>query len=144
MVYIVCLAAEIIIGVIVVAPNRKGIITFSSVLTFFIYFWQFYLNAVNLNELDYFGSKYSALGVGIILPILVGIITALILVFLEAIYNSLKQDNRYTDNPFWNIQVKVKSIISFKFNLILYLLITAEMILNFQGLSLTFWMSYLI
>ncbi|MHA1148871.1 MAG: hypothetical protein ACTSR8_11595 [Promethearchaeota archaeon] len=138
------LSAEIIIGVILVAPNRKGVITFGTVLGSFIYYWQFYLNQVDLNEIDVFGSKYSALGVGLLLPITVGFITVIILVVIELIYNKFKPDNRYTDEPFWNIQIKVKSFIDFKFNLILYLLITVELILNLQGMSLTFWISYII
>lgn len=137
------LAAEIIIGVIGVAPNKKGIITFTIILGFFLYFWEFYLDQVNLYELDVFGSKYSALAVGILLPMLIGAITALVLVVIEGLYNKKNSEKKYIDKAFWNIQVKAKKVFDIKFNLILYALLSAEFILNLQGMSLSIWVSYI-
>jgi len=135
------LVAEIIIGAVFVAPNRKGIITFAAVLSLFIYLSQFYLIDADPNELDLFGTKYSALIVIIVFPILVGIIVAITLTIIELIFKKIKSEREVYDKPFWNIQEKAKNIFSFRFNFILWALLTAELILNLEGMSLLLWLT---
>ncbi|MHA1273135.1 MAG: hypothetical protein ACTSQS_06820 [Promethearchaeota archaeon] len=136
------LGTEIIIGSTFVAPNRKGLIGFSAVLISFIYFWEFYLISADLNQLDFFGSKYSAFSIGILLPMLIGLTIAGITTFIEFILNR-KSDRKFEDKPFWNIQKKFKIYFGLKFNLILWILITAELLLNLQGLSLLLWLTFI-
>ncbi|MHA1292336.1 MAG: hypothetical protein ACTSQJ_06675 [Promethearchaeota archaeon] len=138
------LSAEILIGVLLVAPNRKGIITFIAVLSCFIYLSQFYLVSANDTQLDFFGTKYSALLIILVFPIFVGILTALILILVEILLKKAKSNDRLEDKPFWNIQLKAKKIFDTKFNIILWALISTELILNLQGMSLLLWLTIFI
>ena len=138
------LAFELLFGVLFVAPNRKGLLTFAGVLGYFIYYWEVYLNQAKLEEINLFGSKYSGFMAGIFFPALVGIAIASILTLMEYIYGRLNSDRSVEDKPFWNIQVKAKTIFSMKFNLLLWILFSAELILNLQGISLLYWVAYLL
>lgn len=134
------LAAELLIGALIVNPNRKKIVIFGTMLAYFVYLWYFYLNSVNLSELSLFNTKYSAAVISVLYPILVGVIAASVLTGAELLYNKARSEKRIADKPFWNIQVKVKSFFNVRFNIILWALLSAEMILNFQGLSLLLWL----
>ena len=137
------LAAEIIIGVVFIAPNRKGLITFTIVLVVYLYLSQFYIVQVNSLEIEIFGGTYDAFLVIMILPILIGMITAFILTLIEMLLNLINKEKRIEDKPFWNKQEKAKKVFNLYFNLILYGLITAEFILNLEGMSLLLWLTYL-
>ncbi len=136
------LSTEIIFGAVFVASNRKGVITFMTVLISFIIFWYFYLNDANLNDLKFVDSKYSVTIVAIAAPIFVGIVAASMLTVTELIMKKVKKHEGIIDKPFWNIQKKAKSFFNLKFNFILWLLITIELLLNLQGLSLLLWLTF--
>lgn len=138
------IAIQVIIGAVFVRPNRKGLICFALVIGVFIYVSQFYFVGLEVDDFDFVGGDYGAFIFIIGIPILVGLIAAIILTSFELILKRVKKDSRIEDKPFWNKQVKAKKFFSFKFNIILYGLITAEFILNLQGMSLLFWITYLI
>jgi len=137
------LAAHIIIGVVFVAPNRKGVITFIAVLITFIILWEFIfidIETVNLLGLDTSGTDLFI--IGILFPVVIGMLVAITLAVVEGIMNKTKSERTIEDKPFWNKQIQAKKIASFKFNLIMWIIITAELILNMQGLSLLFWITF--
>ncbi len=136
------LAAEIIIGTVFVAPNRKGLITFAIVLATYVYLSQFYIVQADSLQIEIFGSNYDVFLVILILPILVGMLVGIILTTIELLLRKIKKNSRIEDKPFWNKQKEAKKIFSLHFNLILYGLITAEFILNIEGMSLLLWMTY--
>ena len=138
------LAIQIIIVVVLVAPNRKGIITFCSVLVTFLILWEFILGDQDFLGIIIINSEGSASIASLIFPILVGIVTASILTALEEALKKYKSEEKYSDTPFWNIQAKAKKIFDVKFNLILWALITTELILSLQGISLLLWLTILI
>ena len=136
------LAAHIIIGAVLVAPNRKGVITFIVVLITFIILWEFIFldfETVSLLGVDTSGTDLFILG--ILFPVAVGLLVAIGLTFIEGIIKKSKSERTIADKPFWNKQIQAKRIFSFKFNLIMWIIITTEFILNMQGLSLLFWIS---
>ncbi len=137
------LAAELLISALIVNPNRKKIIIFAVMIVYFVYLWEFYLSTTDLNQFTFFDSKYSAAIASIFFPILVGVIAASFLTGAEFVLYKVQSKKRIVDKPFWNIQIKIKSFFDLRFNLILWGLLSAEMILNFQGMSLSFWISYL-
>ncbi len=137
------LGGELLISALLVNPNRKKIIIFGVMIIYFVYFWYFYLNTTDLSQFSLLDSKYSAAIASIFFPILVGVVAASALTGAELVLKKAIPKKRIDDKPFWNIQVKVKSFFDLRFNLILWGLISAEMILNFQGMSLSFWISYL-
>jgi len=136
------LSFEILVGANFVAPNRKGLITFATVLFTFLYLSIFYPIGSNPFIIEIFGSEYKTLYVILFVPILVGLLTLLSLTGIE-FFLKKKSKQRKFDRPFWNKQKEAKKIFSLKFNLILYILITAELILTFQGLSLLFWITFI-
>ena len=135
------LTAEIIMHAFLIAPNLKGIITFCFISIFFLYWFEFYLNEANLGEMGIIDLKYSAIIVGIIFPILVGLIGSLVLTGIEIILKKVKPFNSLLYKQFWNMQVITKRIFNIRFNFVLWALITVELILNLQGLSLLLWIT---
>jgi len=137
------LTAEIIMYAFLIAPNLKGIIIFCFISIFFLYWFEFYLNEANLGEMGIIDLKYSAIIVGIIFPILVGLIGSLVLTGIEKILKKVKPFNSLLYKQFWNMQVITKRIFNIRFNFVLWALITVELILNLQGLSLLLWITLL-
>ncbi|MFO8018162.1 MAG: hypothetical protein R6U96_05965 [Promethearchaeia archaeon] len=137
------LAAQIIIGVILVAPNRKGIATFFVVLGTFIFLWYIYIPSTSTGSLYILDSRYSILMSSLLFAILVGSSLALILSCCELILNKIKKDKEIEDRPFYDVTEKFKSLFNWKVNLLLWALITAELLLNLQGLSLLLWLTLL-
>jgi hypothetical protein len=137
------LAAEIIIYAFFFAPNLKGIIVLCCILIFFIYLFEFYLNEIVLSEIAIFDLKYFAIFMEVIFPILVGSIASLVLTGIEIVLNKAKPNNNLLNKRFWNAQIKGKRIFNARFNFILWVLITVELILNLQGLSLLLWITLL-
>lgn len=135
------LAIEFLFVSTFVAPNRKGLSTFGIIVSYFIFFWYIFLPSANYSELNLFSSKYSVFLAGVLFPILIGIVSAFILTFIELIVRKY-QNETFKDTPFYNIQVSAKKKLNLKFNLLLWGLITTELLLNLQGMSLLIWFSF--
>jgi hypothetical protein len=132
------IAIQVIIGAVFVKPNRKGLICFALVIGVFIYTSQFHFVGLEIDEFELFGTDMDVFIFIIGIPIVVGLIAAIIFTSIELI---LRKKGRFEDKPFWDKQVKAKKIFSFKFNIILWLLTTAEFILILQGMSLLLWLT---
>lgn len=137
------LTAEIISYAFLISPNLKGIIIFCLISIFFLYLFEFYLNEVVLSEIAIFDLKYFAIFMEVIFPILVGSIASLVLTGIEIVLKKAKPNNNLLNKRFWNAQIKGKRIFNARFNFILWVLITVELILNLQGLSLLLWITLL-
>lgn len=135
------LSIQIIIGTVLTKPNLKGIITFGSILSSFLIFILFLIPAQNSNQINVFGDTYSALEMSILIPVLIGIIVSAVISLLEMLLYKRKEELSFFSKPIWDIQHKIKKIFSLRFNLILYALITTELLLNLQGLSLLLWLT---
>ncbi|MGV9202600.1 MAG: hypothetical protein ACOC44_01080 [Promethearchaeia archaeon] len=138
------LAGQIIIGAVFIAPNRKGIVTFSAVLGTFIFLWYINLPKTSPEALNLFDSKYSILLIAVLIPLLIGASVAIIMVCCEVILDKVRDDKDISDMPFYDRTKRFKSIFNWKFNIFLWALITTELILNLQGLSMFLWLTFLI
>lgn len=135
------IAIQIMIGILLVKPNLKGIISFLALFITFVTLWDYYFNIMDLSKFNLFDSKYSVFLVGIVFPILVGVITSIILTIVEFFIKRKKLNLRIIDIVFWDKQIIVKKIFNIRFNIILWFLITIELILNLQGLSILLWLT---
>ncbi len=124
------LGIELIIGAVFVAPTLKSITTFIVMLTLFIYYFE--INQVVVHEdLD-----------KIFIPMFYAIAFLIIITLIYEIYRKLKTKG-FEDKELWNFERKFKRIFNWKFNLILWILLSIEIILMIEGYSLFFWLSYI-
>ena len=128
------LALQIIIGAVFVAPNRKGILTFTAILSSFVFLWYYYIPKTKMD---------SILTVAILIPVVIGIIVALTLTLFEFIIERTKENKKIADTPFYDFREEFKSIFNWRLNLILWAAITSELLLNLQGLSILFWLTFI-
>jgi len=135
------IAIQIMIGILFVKPNLKGIISFLAVFITFIILWDYYFDIMDISKFDLFDSNYSVFLLGIVFPILVGTVTSIILTVGEFFIKRKKLNLRFINTTFWDKQIIVKKIFNIKFNIILWFFITTELILNLQGLSLLLWLT---
>ena len=128
-VLLLVLGVEIIIGVVWISPNIKSLSTFIVMLILFIY--QFEIERVVFFE------DYDVM----IRPMLYASIFVIIFTLIYEIYRKLKPEG-FEDKPFWSFEKQFKQVFNWKLNLILWGLISAEMILMIEGYSLLFWLSF--
>ena len=124
------LGVELIIGAVFVAPTLKSITTFVVMLTFFIYHFEIEQVVVH-EDLD-----------KIFIPMFYTFVYLLIVTLIYEIYRKFKPEG-FEDKELWNFERKFKKIYNWKFNLIMWILISTELILMIEGYSILFWLSYL-
>ncbi|MHA1684551.1 MAG: alpha/beta hydrolase family protein [Promethearchaeota archaeon] len=133
LVVLLVLAIQAIVGSAFVAPTRKGLITFASVLVTFIYLWEFYYpNSSTGLE--------SAMIQGLMIPFVVGVVVQTTTSTIHKIYLAAKRGGR-KDKRIWDIRKQYKTIFSLKFTVVLWLLVVLDLLLSFDGHGLLSWLS---
>ncbi len=138
------LAIELLTLILVLTPNLKKIIIFSVMLIVFLMVFEFYLNVANLDELNVFGSKYSPMLFGMGVPLMFGIMTSIFFTLTRIFFKNCQNLLARLTTPFWNKTEKMNKIWKEKPQFIIWILLSGEVILNLQGLSLLSWIAFLI
>lgn len=123
------LGVILLMGTVFSAPTFKSLISFLTVLGYYIYrYWIDYDILATSEE----GYLYEPLLV--ILPIII-----LLNIAIDSIFLTLKK-NPYKLKPLWDISAKFKEKINLKFIVILWILFSVEVILKMEGLGLLFFL----
>lgn len=138
------LAIEILLFTTFLKPTIKKLITFFIMLISFLILFEFYLNMTDLNHINILGSKYSIMVFSMTFPILIGFITSFILTLLNFLYIKYFKQTDLINKPFWNKEQAMKRYFNLKFLFLNWILISLELILNLQGLSLFLWLTLFI
>ncbi len=138
------LAVELVIFIVISELNLKKLIIFGMVTGFFLFLFEFYLNVVNLNEINILGSNYSVMVFALGAPIIIGMLTSLILTLIIFFLKKANKSASVLIKPFWSFKEQLKPKIGLKFQALFWILLTTELLLNLQGLSLLLWITYFI
>lgn len=126
-VLLLILGFEFVLGAAFVAPTLKTLSTFGVIIVFFIYSWE--ISPVDIIE-DY---------VVMLTPAFYGLIYLIVITLIYEMYRKMKPEG-FEDKELWNFERKFKSIFNWKFNLVMWALVFAELMLLFDGFTLLFWL----
>ena len=128
---------QFIMAAILVAPTRKGLVTFGTVVATFLYLMHVHFPSLG----DGISLQNVLLGL-LIVPIIAGTVVQSTLAAIHGIYlKASKSDTPARDAPLWDISEPFKRVFSFKTNLVLWMLLLAEFMLTFEGWGLLAWLS---
>lgn len=120
-----------IVGAVLVAPSWKGLVAFGAMVLTFVY--AYYIRLPNATDIDY---------VWMLAHVIVGFGTLLVLWVLERVVRHL----RASEEPYarfqgllWEKRAVFRRVVNLKTNLVLWVLLTVEVLLNQSGYSLLVW-----
>ncbi|MHA1725305.1 MAG: hypothetical protein ACTSXH_10755 [Promethearchaeota archaeon] len=133
------LAIELLTLILFLIPNLKKVIIFGVMLIVFLITFEFYLNVIDLTQVNVFSSNYSPMLFAIGVPIIFGFITYLFLTSINLFFKNSQKLTAILNEPFWNKIEKMNRIWELKVQFIIWFLLSLEVILNLEGLSLLSW-----
>jgi len=125
---------EFLMAAALVAPSRKALITLAVMVIVFIYLVEFYYPATGK-----FIEDDTVIGV-VLYTAFAGFICQSIMAIIHGIYLIAKRSTK-KDTPLWDISAGFKRVFSLKTNVVLWLLVMADVMLSFKGYGLLSYLS---